>query len=255
MPNAHLWGGLCPRPPFGVLYPGHQRTTHQTMVVVEKHCTLLLVVVWLKANHLTAKIYFCCSPSNHLTTLKFSRITNLRFFAPRTQRPPSNVHGPSLRLRRFEASRRHCPTPEAASEGLSSQKTPAKRNVFFAVLGMFFSFFVLFIFAGGLQKTIFFATIPRVEMYFRRSNWCLFSDVGTSLLDAAIKEGNQKETKRKPNNGAILKGGTSLLEVVVRRKPKENTFAPILFGGGQVNWLHSCPSQGRRGSPLFSEAR
>ena len=38
----------------------------------------------------------------------------------------------------------------------------------FAVLGMFFFFFfsllVLFIFTGGLQKTKFFATMPRVEM-------------------------------------------------------------------------------------------
>ena len=36
----------------------------------------------------------------------------------------------------------------------------------FTVLGMFFvfSFLVLFIFTGGLQKTKFFATIPRVDM-------------------------------------------------------------------------------------------
>ena len=42
------------------------------------------------------------------------------------------------------------------------------RGIYFTVLGMFFSFVVFWlcsIFTGGLQKTKFFATIPRVDMF------------------------------------------------------------------------------------------
>ena len=43
-----------------------------------------------------------------------------------------------------------------------------KAGMCFTVLGMYFfdfSFLVLFIFTGGLQKAKFFATIPRAEMF------------------------------------------------------------------------------------------
>ena len=55
---------------------------------------------------------------------------------------------------------------------------------YFTVLGMvfwFFSFLVLFIFTGGLQKTKFFVTIPRVEMIKYRKRPLTVLDVHMDL--------------------------------------------------------------------------
>ena len=52
------------------------------MVVVGTHFTCLLIVVeWLKSSHLTAKVYFFCSP-NPTSTTCFGQCTHVRSQAP-----------------------------------------------------------------------------------------------------------------------------------------------------------------------------
>ena len=64
MPTNHVQGPITGKPVRRFLRK-EDRGLGMYMVVVGKHFTCLLIVVWwLKSNHLTAKDYFCCSPSN-----------------------------------------------------------------------------------------------------------------------------------------------------------------------------------------------